>query len=113
MNVQNNGFIIAVLKVEIARFVDDHFPGFVECRVVDASGQERFIIDKVPLVTSEGLDADSVYPQPGTLPCQVVAKQQDDAGREVFTIDIEHPWHVETTTGETRFNVRADQLSNI
>jgi hypothetical protein len=104
--------MIAV-SVEIARYIDDSFPGFVECRLVDALGREWLFHEKVPVVTRANLDASSSYPQPGVIACKVVEGRQQSDGRGVVNIDTEIPWHVESTTGETRFEVYATQLTNI
>ena len=39
------------------RYVSDHNPGFVECRLTDAWGREWLFVDKVPVVTLADLDA--------------------------------------------------------
>jgi hypothetical protein len=46
---------MAGLKVTIARFVDEHQPGFVECTFADASGVTHSIIEKVPVISAEDL----------------------------------------------------------
>lgn len=53
------------LEVTIVPFVDDHFPGFVECVLVDADGRRHEFIEKGPVVSAAKLQAGSVYPQPG------------------------------------------------
>lgn len=95
--------------IEIRRYVDDAQPGWVECGLTDAAGQSWLFIEKVPIVTTEDLDADSRYPRPGIIACQLVERRRED-GREVAVIDTELPWHVEATTGETRFVVSSEQL---
>ena len=55
------------IKVEIVRFVDDSFPGFVECRLVDVWQRTWVFIEKVPVVTTEQLDSASVYPSRGVI----------------------------------------------
>lgn len=49
------------IEIEIRRFVDDSYPGFVECWLTDANGREWSFIEKVPVVTTEDLDAESDY----------------------------------------------------
>jgi hypothetical protein len=97
--------------VEICRYVDDHPPGWVECKLTDGWGREWTFVEKVPVVTAAYLDANSAYPQPGHIACRVVERRQDADGREVVTIDTEQPWGVESTTGEVRFEVRPNQLT--
>ena len=97
------------INVEIIRFVDASQPGFVELKLIDASGQEHFFIEKVPVVTLENLDADSSYPRRGVIACCIVEKKPVD-NREVFRVNTEAPWGIESTTGETEFDVFPRQL---
>ena len=99
------------LSVEIIRYFDDAQPGWVECRLKDAWGKEHTFIDKAPIFTSSELNKDSNYPQYGVIACQVVRRWRDPHGREIVTIDMEHPWHVESSSGDTRFDVLATQLN--
>jgi hypothetical protein len=101
------------VKVVIRKYVDDAQPGFVECCLVDASGREWLFIEKVPVVTESNLDGDSAYPQPGCIACVVVARRRDETGREIASVSTETPWDVAATTGETSFEVLADQLATI
>ena len=101
------------VRVDIVRFVDPWQPGFVECKLVDAYGDEWRFLEKVPIVTAEQLDETSVYPQPGFIGCQILGVEQDAEGREIITIDTEHPWGVAATNGETQFDVQRSQLVEI
>jgi hypothetical protein len=97
------------VRVEIVRYTDDSFPGWVECCLTDAHGHRWSFVEKVPIVTTAYLDAASPYPQPGIIACEVVGRRQE-AGCEVLEINTERPWHVEATTGETRFEVGPEQV---
>jgi hypothetical protein len=57
--------VVISLIVQIESFVDDHQPGFVQCLLVDAHGHKHQFVEKVPVVSSNNLFADSNYPQPG------------------------------------------------
>jgi penicillin-binding protein 1A len=96
------------VRVEITRFVDEDQPGFVECTLTDAAGKVWTFVEKVPIVSSESLDASSTYPQPGAIGCVVLSRRRDDLGREVLLIDTSKPDGVESTDGETRFEVLAE-----
>lgn len=102
-----------VVSVSIVRYVDDAQPGWVECKLVDAWGREWAFVDKVPIFTSAFLNERSSYPQPGGIDCQVVKKWRDDHGREIITIDTETPYDVEATTGEVRFDILPEQLTEV
>jgi hypothetical protein len=101
------------LDVLICRFVDDDQPGWVECRFTDAHGREWSIVEKVPVVCAEDLDARSPYPRPGIVGCRVVERRRDAAGRELALIDTEWPWSIAATSGETRFEVASEQLTDL
>ncbi|MEI8383829.1 MAG: hypothetical protein WCJ09_27185 [Planctomycetota bacterium] len=96
--------------IEIRRFVDDSQPGYVECWLTDANGREWSFVEKVPVVTAEDLDAESDYPRPGIIACEVIGREIGTDEREVVVIDTDLPWGVEATTGETRFVVLPEQL---
>ncbi len=101
------------VAVEIVRFISDSFPGFVECRLVDAFGNEWLFHDKVPIVTLDWLDANSHYPQPGVIVCEIVSRNIAPGQRPTVVIDTTRPIHIESTTGDTRFEVFAEQLTEI
>jgi hypothetical protein len=99
--------------VTISRYVSGSQPGWVECKLVDAHGNESTIMEKVPVVTLADLDANSSYPQTGYLACQVVERRVVTNGAEVVTIDIGSPWGVEDTSGKTQFDVFSNQLTTL
>jgi hypothetical protein len=95
---------------QITRWVSDDFPGFVECRFADRFGREWAIIEKLPVLTDADLRSDSQFPQPVLIACEIVARHQDDAGREIADITTLTPWGIEATDGTTRFQLCAEQL---
>ena len=99
-----------ILVVSIQRFVDDHFPGFVQCVVADADGFEHQFFEKVPVVTSANLSSRSVYPQSGHIACTFEAEWIDDRGRKLARVSTVEPWGVESLTGETNFTVLREQI---
>ena len=99
------------VRVTITRFVDEYQPGWVECSLTDAWGKLWLFVEKVPVVADTALDSRSEYPQPGVIACEIAGKQRDSDGREVITIDTAKPWYVEATTGEVRFDVLPEQLT--
>ncbi len=109
MNEQRRELGVAVL---ITRYVDDSFPGFVECKLIDAGGREWTFVEKVPVVTDAALDASTSYPRPAVLACRIVERRREPDGTEVVTIDTATPWGIESTSGVTRFDVRPEQISS-
>ena len=98
------------VRVEILRFTDTAQPGWVECRLDDAAGQQWLFQLKVPYVSEAELWTDSPYPQPGTIACEVLETRKRLDGKEIVLIDTERPWDCESTTGQTRFEVFAESV---
>lgn len=99
-----------MLEVWISRYVDDHFPGWVECALVDAFAQEHLFREKVPVVTSNSITPESTFPQPGGIACTVEAKWSDETGRGLIRLTTESPWGVESIKGVTQFVVLQSQV---
>ena len=98
------------VSVQIIRFVDSGFPGWVECELFDADGKRHVIRDKVPIFTAEALDAKSLYPAAGTMQCEVVQRFQDEVGRQLARVSTER-FGVESVDGVTQFTVDANIVS--
>lgn len=98
------------IKILITSFIDDHQPGFVECKFYDAYGKEHIVQDKVPIVTEKDLDANSEYPQDGIVACEILKVRYDPKGQKILTVDTSKPWAVDTIYGLTEFDVFEEQL---
>jgi hypothetical protein len=102
---------MVTVPIQIVRFVMEHQPNIVECVLTDASGRRWHFLDKSAIFTEVYLDRRSAYPLPGILGCEVVREWTDERGRSIATIDTDRPWAISATTGETRFDVLADQIT--
>ena len=102
--------MIADLRVDIVRFVDDRFPGFVECLFTDAYGRDHLLIEKVPMLTEKVLWVDSQYPQSGHLRCQILSRSKNIAGEALVGITIALPDGLETLDGVSEFTIFESQL---
>jgi len=99
------------IRVTIVRYISDEpQPGIVECQFEDAHGHRWSFVEKTAYVSIRNLDAQSKYPQEGVLACEIVQHSLDRAGREVIRIDTEHPSHIESVEGETKFDVLPESL---
>jgi hypothetical protein len=96
------------LSVTVHRFVDDHFPGFVECTLVDSNGCKHQFVEKAPLVSTKNLSVDSVFPQPGHIAC--VVETEWIKGRKLVRVGTDEPRNVESAAGETNFTVFDEQV---
>lgn len=92
---------MASVKLEILRIVNESFPGFVECKLVDCGGKSHFFIDKLPVVA----DCSDVPPCDGAARCSVLK-----AKKNTFVIDTSIPDDIESTNGEYIFEVNKDQV---
>jgi hypothetical protein len=97
--------------VQIVRCVDDSYPGWVDCKFVDAAGRLHTLRDKIPIFATDDLDTDSPYPQPGTAACSVLERWIDEQGRELIRISTVHPSGFESLEGLTEFVVQSTQLT--
>ena len=99
-----------MLCVQILEYIDDHFPGWVECAFVDAFSQRHLLHEKVPVVTTLPLTATSTYPQSGFIACEVEDSWLDDTGRRLVRVNTETLWGVQTAIGTSQFVVLQTQL---
>ena len=67
-------------------------------------------VEKVPIVSLGNLAESSMYPQPGEIRCHVLSRFVDPAGRKLVRIDTGSPDRVESTDGNTIFEVFTEQL---
>ena len=100
------------IKILITSFIDDHQPGFVECKFYDALNKEHIVQDKVPIVTDKYLDANSEYPQDGIIACEIVKQLEDANGKTIFRVNTSKPWGVDTIEGLTEFDLFEEQLTD-
>jgi len=98
---------MSTVPVQIVRFVLEHQPNIVACVLTDAHDRQWNFEDKVVYFTDAYLDEQSSYPHPGSLPCKVEREWTDEAGRRIVTISS----MMEETSGETQFDVFADQIT--
>lgn len=104
---------VAELILDIVRFVDDYQPGIVACELVDAEGRRHTFIGKLPYFSHAELDANSTYPQPGTVRCTVLSEHTDAPGRELVCISTDEPYGVESIEGLGGFVVLRAQVAAI
>ncbi|MGB7282298.1 MAG: hypothetical protein WBE13_08565 [Candidatus Acidiferrum sp.] len=99
------------LAVQIVRFVDKAFPGWVECEFEDAVGRRHTLLDKVPGFTDMMLDETSVYPQVGAVRCDILSHWKDSPGRELLRVSTASPDAIASTEDVTEFFVLSSQVS--
>jgi hypothetical protein len=97
------------VKVEIIKYTDAHFPGWVECNLIDANQIKHCFIDKVPIFTAANIDAETSLPQPGSIGCVLIKTKKCEDGREILTIDTGKPWGITSDNGQNMFEVFSEQ----
>jgi len=98
------------LVVRIEQIVDDHFPQFVGCSLIDADGVRHEFVEKVPVVSKSEFRAESHFPQPGYIDCTIEDEWRDDKGRDVIRVNTEKPWSIESVVGVSKFVVFKEQV---
>jgi hypothetical protein len=98
------------IPIQIVRFVEDYFPGIVECAFIDASGREHRFIEKAPVVSAGCLNESATYPQPGQIACEILESWRGVDGRVLARVTTERPWGIESTEGQSEFVVVAEVL---
>jgi hypothetical protein len=99
------------LAVTVTKFLDEHQPGFVECKMVDASGKEWTFNEKISVViTHDDLWKDSRYPQPGLLAC-IEVDSTPAQNPALITVDTLTPWGIESVDGISVFTVLRSQIT--
>src|SRR5687767_11069667 len=98
------------IRVTIDRFTHESQPGWVECSFVDAAGSTHLFEEKVPIVTTDDLDARSAYPCEGMVACTVISTHRDVGGREIVSVDTARPWGIVSKSGQVRFEVLREQI---
>jgi hypothetical protein len=99
------------ISASIVRFVDPHQPGWVEGEFSDAAGRRHTLTDKVPIFTAEMLDAESTYPVPGKIPCEVLERFDDEMAQELVRVTTAKPCNIESADGLSEFTIFASLVS--
>jgi hypothetical protein len=98
------------LIIQIEAFVDDSFPGWVECTFIDAYSKQHRFIEKVPVVTSEVITKTSAFPRKGVISCEIESSHIDSSGENLIQVTTERPFDVVSSGGMTRFFVKEEVL---
>lgn len=98
------------LEVQVEGFLDEAFPGFVECSLLDAEGAKHLFIEKVSVVTAENLQKDDGCPRSGYFECVVEQELRDSSGLVLLQVNTMHPFGIESLDGESRFFVHLSQV---
>ncbi len=101
------------IVISITRYTSDDQPGFVEGEFYDAWGKKHTFEEKVPYVSAAYLSADSEYPVPGEIDCEVLREWTDDNIRAIVRVTTGKPIEIESKEGIAEFDVLKEQLVNV
>jgi len=91
------------LLVEIVRYTQECFPGWAECRLIDAGGRDwRFLKPRARLHTP---NQDDRLPAMGRIDCQVLER---DGGTALVSTAL--PRGLRSMDGENRFRIPLSAL---
>jgi hypothetical protein len=93
------------VTLKISRFVDDSFPGFVECLLEDADGTQHRIVEKAPVVLGSDPTPSGALPANCAITCTVAAEWTDERGRALVMVDTMTPHGIESVAGQSQFVV--------
>ncbi|MGR0306789.1 hypothetical protein [Acinetobacter beijerinckii] len=88
-----------MIDVQIVRYVDSSFPGWIECILRDASNREWLFIGKVAIFSDQHLHEISRYPQQGMIACEIIREWIGADGLERCLITTERPWGISAKEG--------------
>ncbi len=98
------------IKATAVRFTEaEAYPGWVECRFLDAFGKEWIFEEKCPYV-AEQIFPGAQFPQDAAIPCEQTDEHKDAEGRSLVTVTTLRPIWIEAITGESVFVVLREQL---
>ncbi len=97
------------LLITIEKVIDDAFPGWVECSLVDASGNHHIFHEKIPVVGTNKMNIESKCPCEGSIRCEVGAMSPGGPAAMVVlnTAAIDG---VESIDGVSEFTAKLDQV---
>ncbi|MCP1626873.1 hypothetical protein [Pseudomonas nitroreducens] len=91
------------LLVEIVRYTEECFPGWAECRLIDACGRDwRFLKPRASLRTGS---ADDRLPAVGRIDCEVLERLDGSA-----LVSTAQPRGIRSLDGENRFHIPLSAL---
>jgi len=105
--------ILMQLRVQIVRYVEDYFPGIVECELLDAACRVHTFIEKGPVVSvvcDKWPSPEDKYPMNGSIRCEILERWHDPDGRDLVRVTTEQPDYVETKDGVMGFVVLSSQV---
>jgi hypothetical protein len=105
-------FSVMVLKIQIVRYLDGHFPGWVECEFLDAENHRHTLVERVRVISTQWFGPGASYPQAGGVACEILARWQDASGRDLVRVTTDIPYSIESAEGVTEFVVLSSQVAS-
>jgi hypothetical protein len=93
------------LEVDIIEYTQSNFPGWVLCKVIDSTGQIHYFEEKVPIVSIENINKDTILPQKGYVRGKIINRNNG-----IICFSTLKPDGVETKEGVSIFYVYENQI---
>jgi hypothetical protein len=95
------------LIVDIIEYTLDKFPGFVLCKFSDYIGKIHYFNEKVPVVSTENINENTILPQKGYVAGETINKENG-----IIKFSTIKPYQIETIDGLNIFSVKEQQIVN-
>jgi hypothetical protein len=97
--------IMEHLEVDIIKYTQEDFPGWVLLKFNDSSGKTHYFEEKVPIVSNRSIDENSFFPQKGFIRGNII-----DTKNDVVCFSTLEPDHIESKNGVNTFYVDKKQI---
>jgi hypothetical protein len=82
------GLYMKYLEVDIIEYIQNDFPGWVRCKFIDSVGKEHYFNDKIPVVSVENINEETILPKKGFIRGKIINKNN---GIICFsTLELDH-----------------------
>ncbi len=93
------------LEIDIIEMIDNAFPFWVKCHLLDASGNSFYFEEKLPIVSFEDITFDIVLPQKGYIAGEIISVEG-----KIICFSTKVPWGIESLDGKDIFYVYKQQI---
>ncbi|GAA0221940.1 hypothetical protein [Cryptosporangium japonicum] len=95
---------MSYIRVEVVRWVDAEWPGWMEVHLREADGSTATIVEKVPVLLWDELPATELgLPAQIDIPCDVLEREQDVVGRAYALVRLR--FRIEAQGGRNTFRL--------
>jgi hypothetical protein len=93
--------------VDIIKYTNENFPGWVRCKLIDAFGKVHYFNEKVPVVSFEDITKNTILPKTGYISGEIINEKGD-----IIFISTDKPYGIESEEGINKFYVNNNQVED-